>query len=475
MNPSRPMPGLDRRQFLRRLAAAGLLAVPGAGLLSACATGGGGTTTAAQGQVSATNPLGVAADAPLDVVIFKGGYGDDYALAHQAMYKEQYPQAQVKHSASTQIAQEMQPRFVAGNPPDVLDDTGAQKIEYAVLVNDNQLTDLGPLLDAPSVDDPNVKVRDTLLPGVIEQGTFGDKFVILNYVYETYAIWYSKPLFEKNGWQVPTTWDEMMALSETIKAAGIAPFTYGGVNAGDYVIDLNMGAAIKQGGLDVVKNIDNLQPGAWTQDTMMAATQRLEEMVRKGYFMPGSEGLKHTEAQTAWVQGKAAFYVSGSWLENEMKGIAPPDFAMAMAPVPVLDSSSAMPVTALRTQPAEAFVVPAKAKNVNGGMEYLRIMLSKQGGSKFAELTASVPAVKDATANAKKTPALESLSAGLAAAGDNVFNWNFRTWYSTYSELLKTETSNLLAGRTDAAGYLAKLQAETDRIAADQSITKYSR
>jgi N-acetylglucosamine transport system substrate-binding protein len=80
------MPGLDRRQFLQRLAAAGLLAVPGAGLLSACATGGGGTTTAAQGQVSTTNPLGVATDAPLDVVIFKGGYGDDYALAHEAMY-----------------------------------------------------------------------------------------------------------------------------------------------------------------------------------------------------------------------------------------------------------------------------------------------------------------------------------------------------------------------------------------------------
>jgi len=476
MNPSRAMPGLDRRQFLRRLAAAGLLAVPGAGLLSACATGGGGTTTtAAQGQVSATNPLGVAADTPLDVVIFKGGYGDDYALAHEAMYKERYPQSQVKHSASTQIAQEMQPRFVAGNPPDVLDDTGSQKIEYAVLVNDNQLTDLGPLLDAPSVDDPNVKVRDTLLPGVIEQGTFGDKFVILNYVYETYALWYSKPLFEKNGWQVPTTWDEMMALSETIKAAGIAPFTYGGVNAGDYVIDLNLGAAIKQGGLDVVKNIDNLQPGSWTQDTVVAATQRLEEMVRKGYFMPGSEGLKHTEAQTAWVQGRAAFYVSGSWIENEMKGIAPPDFNMAAAPIPVLDSSSAMPVTALRTQPAEAFVVPSRAKNVNGGMEYLRLMLSKQGGSKFAELTASVPAVKGATVDAKKSPALESLTAALDAAGDNVFSWQFRIWYPTYSTLLITETTNLLAGRTDAAGYLAKMQAETDRIAADQSITKYSR
>jgi N-acetylglucosamine transport system substrate-binding protein len=472
----RPRPaGLDRRQFLQRLAAAGLLAVPGAGLLSACATGGAGPSAAAQGDVSAQNPLGVAADAGLDVVIFNGGYGDEYALAHQEMYKQRYPQAAVKHTATTQIAQEMQPRFVAGNPPDVLDDAGAQKIEYATLVSEGQLADLGPLLDAPSWDDPNVTVRDTLLPGVIEQGTFGDKFLALNYVYETYAMWYSKPLFAQRGWTVPTTWDEMMALCEQIKAAGISPFAYGGTNAADYVIDLNLGAAIKQGGLDVVKKIDNLEPGSWTQDTVVAATRGVEEMVRKGYFMPGSEGLKHTEAQTAWVEGRAAFYLSGSWLENEMKGIAPEGFEMTMAPVPVLDSGSAMPVTALRAQPNEAFMVPARAKNVNGGLEYLRLMLSKEGAGKFAELTASVPGVKGATDGIQQTPALASLSAGLEAAGDNVFSWQFRSWYAPYSQLLKTETANLLAGRTDAAGYLAAMQAETDRLAADASVTKYSR
>jgi N-acetylglucosamine transport system substrate-binding protein len=472
----RPRPaGLDRRQFLQRLAAAGLLAVPGAGLLSACATGGGGPSTAAQGDVSAQNPLGVAADAGLDVVIFNGGYGEEYAKFHQSLYTQRYPQAEIKHTATTQIAQEMQPRFVSGNPPDVLDDSGAQKIEYATLVSEGQLADLGPLLDAPSWDDPNVTVRDTLLPGVVEQGTFGDRFVILNYVYETYAIWYSKPLFEQRGWQIPTTWDELMTLCGQIKAAGIAPFAYGGTNAADYVIDLNLGAAIKQGGMDVVRNIDNLEPGAWTQDTVVAATQGIEQMVRDGYFMPGSEGLKHTEAQTAWTEGRAAFYVSGSWLENEMKGIAPQDFGMAMAPVPVLDSGSAMPVAALRTQPAEAFVVPSRAKNVNGGMEYLRLMLSKEGAGRFAELTASVPGVRGATDDVQKTPALESLSAGLDAAGDDVFSWQFRTWYSPYSQLLKTETANLLAGRTDAAGYLAAMQAETDRLAADTSVTKYSR
>ena len=469
-----PRAGLDRRQFLRH-AAVGLFAVSSAGVLSACATGGGGPTTTAQGDVSAQNPLGVAADAPLDVVIFNGGYGEEYAKFHEELYKGRYPGANIKHTATTQIAQEMQPRFVSGNPPDVLDDSGAQKIEYSTLVSEGQLADLGQLLDAPSWDDPNVKVRDTLLPGVVEQGTFGDKFVVLNYVYETYAIWYSKPLFEQRGWQVPTTWDELMALCAQIKAAGISPFAYGGTNAADYVLDLNLGAAIKQGGMDVVRRIDNLEPGSWTQDTVLAATQGVEQMVRDGYFMAGSEALKHTEAQTAWTEGRAAFYVSGSWLENEMKGIAPPDFGMTMAPVPVLDSSSAMPVTALRTQPAEAFVVPARAANVNGGMDYLRLMLSKEGAGEFAELTASVPGVKGATDGIQKTPALESLSAGLAAAGDDVFSWQFRVWYSPYSQLLKTELGNLLAGRTDAAGFLSAMQAETDRLAADANVTKYSR
>jgi N-acetylglucosamine transport system substrate-binding protein len=148
---------------------------------------------------------------------------------------------------------------------------------------------------------------------------------------------------------------------------------------------------------------------------------------------------------------------------------------MTMAPVPVLDANSAMPFEALRTQPAEAFLVPAKAKNVNGGMEYLRIMLSKQGAGKFAELTASVPGVKGGTDGVKKTPALESLSAGLAAAGSNVISWQLRTRYATYSQLLKTELGNLLAGRKDAAGFLAAMQAETDRLAADASVAKYHR
>ena len=43
------------------------------------------------------------------------------------------------------------------------------------------------------------------------------------------GILYNKTMFEENGWTVPTTWDEFLALCDTIQAAGITPL-YEGIN-----------------------------------------------------------------------------------------------------------------------------------------------------------------------------------------------------------------------------------------------------
>lgn len=45
-------------------------------------------------------------------------------------------------------------------------------------------------------------------------------------------VWYSPSFFEENGYQVPTTWDDMIALSDTIAASGIKPWCVG-IESGD--------------------------------------------------------------------------------------------------------------------------------------------------------------------------------------------------------------------------------------------------
>jgi alpha-glucoside transport system substrate-binding protein len=40
-------------------------------------------------------------------------------------------------------------------------------------------------------------------------------------------VWYSPSLFQKNGWQVPTSWDDLMKLTDTIQKSGMTPWCAG--------------------------------------------------------------------------------------------------------------------------------------------------------------------------------------------------------------------------------------------------------
>jgi len=118
---------LGRRDFLRGSLAAAALAATGS--LAACATSGTGTSTSSSsapgGAVSETNPFGVKSPSTVDAVIFKGGYGIDYAEFAGKQVEAKQSGVTVKVTPVTKVAQTLQPRFVAGNPPDVIDNSGA--------------------------------------------------------------------------------------------------------------------------------------------------------------------------------------------------------------------------------------------------------------------------------------------------------------------------------------------------------------
>src|SRR5687768_275568 len=82
---------LGRRNLIKRAAALGLIAVPTMSFLSACASSGGGDDQEKQkGEVTKDNPFGVTKGGTLDVVIFKGGFGDQYAIEWEKLYKAKY-------------------------------------------------------------------------------------------------------------------------------------------------------------------------------------------------------------------------------------------------------------------------------------------------------------------------------------------------------------------------------------------------
>lgn len=469
---------MNRRDILRRTAAAGLLATPAAGLLTGCATGGGGDkkdTSTYQGTKSAQNPLGVKEDAPLEVVIFGGGFGEEYAKAHEAMYTEKYPKAKVKHSVTQEISKTLQPRFVDGTPPDVVNNSGSGQIDFNGLVSQNAIADLGELLDAPSLDVPGKTVRDTLLPGAVEVGSYDGKFLVLNYTYTAYGIWHSSKLFTERSWEYAKTWDQHIALCKEIKAAGIAPWTYAGLHP-RYMSWPVIATAIKLGGPSVATAIDNLEPNAWKSESMRTAADAWHQIVKDKYILDGSSGLDHKQSQTAWCQGKAAFISCGSWLESEQKDVTPAGFNMTIAPTPSLGSGDKLPFEAIRGTAGEPFMVPAKARNLAGGLEYFRTMLSKKGAQDFTKKVASLTVVAGATEGVELPHGLTTVVKALDASGANGFNWVYNSFYRKLERnLVDAACGEFFSGRIGPAEFLDQCQKGADSIAQDSSIKKYKR
>jgi N-acetylglucosamine transport system substrate-binding protein len=467
---------VGRRDLIKRSTALGLAAVPATGFLSACASGSGGDEDApAQGSKTEKNPLGVAADAPMEFVLFNGGFGKEYGEDAVKIYEKNFPKSKVKFTATLKIQSTLQPRFNGGTPPDLIDNSGAEQMDMGVLVGQKQLTDLTPLLDAPSLDDPAKKVRDTLRPGIVEMGQFdGDPVYILYYAYTTYGVWYSQKALDSLEAQYPETWDDMLALCAKAKKKGIAGWTYPGQYP--YYIPFSLYAMIgKVGGADVLKAIDNLEPNAWKHPAVKACFEAYYELYKKGYILKGTPGLSHTQSQAAWAEGKALFIPNGSWVENESAEVIPADFGVSIGAPSGLDSSDKMPFGTLWASGAEPFIVPAKAKNPAGGMEQLRIMLSEESSKNFTSKVKSLSALNGGTDGIELTPGLKSGVAALEKAGDNILNPRIQDWYvALQKEKIGTGgIGEMMAGRLTPAEAIKKIQGYADEAAKDDSIKHY--
>jgi len=472
MNPESQVRPYPNRRTLLQTAATAALATP---LLAGCVTAGDKKDDAVAGAAkTADNPLGVKADAPLEVVVFKGGYGDEYATKAEAQYTQKYPKAKVDHKGLQKVGEAMQPRFVGGNPPDVVDNTGAGRLDIATLVNAKQVADLTDLLDAPALDQDGKKVRDTLLPGVVDDGTFGGSIVALNFTYTVWGLWYSKPFFAQREWAYPKTWDEMVALCETIKKDGVAPWTYQGKYP-EYINDPLLSMAAKIGGADLVKAVDNLQPAPGSRTGLIQAATAFAELAGKGYIMSGSEALSHTEAQAAWCQKKAAFIPCGSWLESEQKGVAPAGLRHGDGPGSL--SHFVGPAAGHRGRGGQQRVVrgAGQGEEPQGGMEYLRILFARASARSFAQANNTLPAVAGATDGLTLSSGLGSVRDAITAAGQDTFIYRFRTWYAPLAKAVDDATGELVNKRLTPADWATRIQKAADALAKDATVTKYSR
>lgn len=214
----------------------------------------------------------------------------------------------------TGIREGLQPALDAGTVIDLFD----EDIDRVNVTWGDYLMDLEDLAKASDYE-------KTAIPGLIaacrEAG--GGRLKSIPYQPNIFEVFYNQDIFKEAGIDtVPTTWEEFLADSEKIKAAGYIPFT-----TDDAYVLTNLGYHLaryigQDGVLDVVNN------GKWAETPeVLKAAQDYEALYKNGYLSP-TFGIAAwpTNQNGEFALGDAAMYLNGSWLPNEVKGITGPDF-----------------------------------------------------------------------------------------------------------------------------------------------------
>jgi alpha-glucoside transport system substrate-binding protein len=152
------------------------------------------------------------------------------------VFEDQNPDIDVIYTGTAEFETLITIRVEAGDPPDIA--AFPQPGAVAKLVGEGQLV---PLWDeALAVYDREYTPAWKELSSID-----GTPYGMFHRVNAKGWIWYNKPAFEAAGYQVPTTWDGLMALTEEMKGTGIAPWCDG----------IQSGTATGWKGTDWVENL----------------------------------------------------------------------------------------------------------------------------------------------------------------------------------------------------------------------------
>ncbi len=124
---------------------------------------------------------------------------------------------------------------------------------------------------------------------------------------------YNQKMFEDNGWSVPTTYDELMALCAEIKDAGIIPMAMDGGDGWPMACFLT-NILVKVAGTDYSNIVRNaIETGDFSAPELVQATQILVDSAQAGMFQVGYDSQDYGTTMNLFTNGQAAMYCMGSW------------------------------------------------------------------------------------------------------------------------------------------------------------------
>ncbi len=230
-----------------------------------------------------------------------------------------------------------------------------------------------------------------------------DEIYGIPYIANANAVIYNKTMFEENGVEVPTTWDEFIAAAETFKAAGITPFYFTFKDAWTTLPAWNVIASNTAGNQYFI----DYQAGTTTSaEGYREGLELMKQLLQYGHA--DNMGKTYPDGNTAFALGESAMYLQGIWAITDILK-ANPDIEVGIFPYPVEDKTVISGVDLL-------FSVADASEHKEEAMLFINFLLEQNNATTFINDQKLFSAVKGVEQTAQELNGVsEAFAAGNVA------------------------------------------------------------
>ena len=294
-----------------------------------------------------------------------------------ADFNESQDEIHVEHMEVPNPEQELQIRAIQGEFPDIVEFIGTQKDNLEKYVKGGYLQELNDFSATHCVNEH-----------------FLEKLKILNGTYvlplsvNYRGIFYNKRMLEEEGYQIPSTYAELIDTMEQIKKAGKLPIIFADkdswtIHQGWDAIDMSSRGSQD----DLFQKVLNGDAFLYEDPIALDSTRKFLEIRKYGQKQTVNTG--YDEAVKRFAKGEAYMFLQGNWAYPMIKKINP-DIDLLFMPFPADDEDGAKVVAKIDA----TLGISASCEHLDAIGKFLDYVFSKNISEYYAEKAGAYSCIK---------------------------------------------------------------------------------
>lgn len=268
-------------------------------------------------------------------------------------------------------------RFIREDNPDIIGIGG--DINYSNFLDAEMLMDIS---DFDGLADIKQNYLDTNkdLEYIPQEGVYA-----MPYMANAAGVLFNRDMFEEHDWEIPTTWEELLELCETIQAEGILPMYFGFKDSWTCLAPWNA-IAVDLCESDLTYKVNSGE----TKFSEHYAEVAEKEKALLPYAQKNPVAQGYNDACTAFARGESAMYVIGNYAIPQIRSVNP-DMNIGSF---VFPASSNAEENILNSGNDLMFCVMSTCENKEAAYEVLRYMQEDESIRTYLDTQSAVPCKK---------------------------------------------------------------------------------